>query len=149
MSRRDKNNSHDPDATGSELVPVKFSRLTRRGILLGLSAAQLVTVGIAIATIITALYAGGGMLLAYTAPIWATAALLTWIPIAGRPVIEWVPVADGGSTAPPSASSSTGVASSPHAPQEPSRCPATKRGCVSTPTRPRGRAWSTTPTNRP
>ena len=42
----------------SALVPVKFSRLTRRGILLGLSAAQLVTVGIAIATIITALYAG-------------------------------------------------------------------------------------------
>lgn len=93
MSRRNKNNSHEPDATGSELVPVKFSRLTRRGILLGLSAAQLVTVGIAIATIITALYAGGGMWLAYTAPTWATALLLTWIPIAGRPVIEWVPVA--------------------------------------------------------
>lgn len=93
MSRRTKNNSHEPDATGSELVPVKFSRLTRRGILLGLSSAQLVTVGIAIATIITALYAGGGMWLAYTAPIWATAALLTWVPVAGRPVIEWVPVA--------------------------------------------------------
>ena len=93
MSRRNKNNSHEPDATGSELVPVKFSRLTRRGILLGLSSAQLVTVGIAIATIITALSAGGGMWLAYTAPIWATAALLTWVPVAGRPVIEWVPVA--------------------------------------------------------
>lgn len=93
MSRRNKNNSHDPEVTGSELVPVKFSRLTRRGILLGLSAAQLVTVGIAIATIITALYAGGGMLLAYTAPVWATAVLLTWVPVAGRPVIEWVPVA--------------------------------------------------------
>lgn len=94
MSRRNKNNSHEPEATGSELVPVKFSRLTRRGILLGLSAAQLVTVGIAIATIITALYAGGGgMWLAYTAPIWATAVLLTWVPVAGRPVIEWVPVA--------------------------------------------------------
>ncbi len=72
---------------------MKFSRLTRRGILLGLSAAQLVTIGIAIATIITALYVGGGMWLAYTAPIWATAALLTWVPVAGRPVIEWVPVA--------------------------------------------------------
>ena len=47
--------------SSTELVPVKFSRLTRRGILLGLSAAQLVTVGIGIATIITALYAGGGM----------------------------------------------------------------------------------------
>lgn len=33
------------------------------------------------------------MWLAYTAPIWATAVLLTWVPVAGRPVIEWVPVA--------------------------------------------------------
>ena len=93
MSRRNKNSSHDGNMPGSELVPVKFSRLTRRGILLGLSAAQLVTVGIAITTIVTALYAGGGMWLAYTTPIWTTALLLTWVPVAGRPVIEWVPVA--------------------------------------------------------
>lgn len=93
MTRRTKNNSHDGNTPGSELVPVKFSRLTRRGILLGLSAAQLVTVATALITIVIALYLGGGMWLAYTAPIWATAALLTWIPIAGRPVIEWVPVA--------------------------------------------------------
>ena len=67
----------EPAGSSGELVPVKFSRLTRRGILLGLSAAQLVTVGIAIATIITALYAGGGgMWLAYTAPIWVIAAAL-------------------------------------------------------------------------
>ena len=33
------------------------------------------------------------MWLAYTAPVWATAVLLTWAPVAGRPVIEWVPVA--------------------------------------------------------
>lgn len=97
-------------STGSELVPVKFSRLTRRGILLGLSAAQLVTVATALITIVIALYLGGGMWLA------------------------------GGSTAPPSASSSTGVASSRHAPPEPSPCPATRRGCVSMRTRPRGRA---------
>lgn len=33
------------------------------------------------------------MWLAYTAPVWVTAVLLTWVPVAGRPVIEWVPVA--------------------------------------------------------
>ena len=62
MSRRNKNNSHDPEATGSELVPVKFSRLTRRGILLGLSLAQLITLAIGGITLVGAFYAGGGIL---------------------------------------------------------------------------------------
>lgn len=53
---------------GTELVPVKFSRLTRRGILLGLSASQLVTLGLGVLALVGAFYAGGGMLIAYTAP---------------------------------------------------------------------------------
>ncbi|MCI1659690.1 MAG: PrgI family protein [Bifidobacterium psychraerophilum] len=81
------------DSTPStELVPVKFSRLTRRGILLGLSVSQLTVLAVAVATIVTAVYAGGGMMLAYTAPIWATCVALTWIPVAGRPLVEWLPV---------------------------------------------------------
>jgi hypothetical protein len=79
--------------TAGELVPVKFSRLTRRGVLLGLSLTQLITLAIGGATLIGAFYAGGGMLLAYTAPIWVLAAALTWIPIAGRPIVEWLPIA--------------------------------------------------------
>lgn len=55
-------------ATSSELEPVKFSRLTRRGILLGLSLSQLITLATGILSIVGALYAGGGILLAYTAP---------------------------------------------------------------------------------
>lgn len=77
---------------GTELVPVKFSRLTRRGVLLGLSVSQLVTLGIALASLVFAVYAGGGLLLAYTAPVWASCLALTWIPVAGRPVVEWLPV---------------------------------------------------------
>ena len=77
----------------AELVPVKFSRLTRRGVLLGLSLSQLITLATGILFIVGALYAGGGILLAYTAPIWVIAAALTWIPIAGRPAVEWLPVA--------------------------------------------------------
>ena len=76
---------------GSELVPVKFSRLTRRGVLLGLSATQLVTLGIALAIVVFAVYSGG-MLLAYTAPLWGTCLALTWIPVGGRPLVEWLPV---------------------------------------------------------
>lgn len=33
------------------------------------------------------------MLLAYTAPVWVLAAALTWISIAGRPIVEWLPIA--------------------------------------------------------
>ena len=84
--------NHDRPTAG-ELVPVKFSRLTRRGVLLGLSLAQLITLAIGGATLIGAFYAGGGMLLAYTAPIWVLAAALTWIPVAGRPIVEWLPIA--------------------------------------------------------
>ena len=85
--------NNDTTNTGAELVPVKFSRLTRRGILLGLSASQLVTLGIGVLALVGAFYAGGGRLIAYTAPVWAVSAVLTWMPIAGRPAVEWVPVA--------------------------------------------------------
>ncbi len=79
-------------APGSELTPMKFSRLTRRGVLLGLSVAQLITLGIGGLTVLAAFYAGAGMLLAYTAPVWVLATVLTWVPIAGRPMVEWLPV---------------------------------------------------------
>ncbi|MCW5950938.1 MAG: PrgI family protein [Propionibacteriaceae bacterium] len=86
--------SKQPDTpTAGELVPVKFSRLTRRGILLGLSLAQLVTLAIGGVTLVGAFYFGGGLLLTYTAPIWVLAAVLTWTPVAGRPMVEWLPVA--------------------------------------------------------
>ena len=78
--------------TVSELVPVKFSRLARRGVLLGLSLSLLITLAIGVLAIVGALYAGGGQLLAYTAPVWVLSAVLTWVPIAGRPVVEWLPV---------------------------------------------------------
>lgn len=82
----------DDRAPSMELVPVKFSRLARRGVLLGLSATQLVTLGIAAVTLVGAFYAGGGLLIAYSAPVWLLAIALTWVPVAGRPAVEWIPV---------------------------------------------------------
>ncbi len=76
-----------------ELTPVKFSRLTRRGVLLGLSVSQLVVLSIGVLSIVWAFYAGGGMLIAVTAPVWLFAAALAWIPVARRPLVEWIPVA--------------------------------------------------------
>ena len=70
----------DRPASG-ELVPVKFSRLARRGVLLGLSLTQLVTLAIGGATLIGAFYAGGGMLLAgsLTWGFWCFAKLMIWM----------------------------------------------------------------------
>lgn len=76
----------------AELVPAKFSRLTRRGIFLGLSLSQLICLGTGGAILVTALYAGAGDRLAYTAPIWVTSAVLAWMPIARRPAVEWLPL---------------------------------------------------------
>lgn len=74
------------------LRAVQFSRLTRRGILLGLSLPQLIVLAIGVLSIVGALYAGGGMLLAWTAPVWLLSAALAWTPVGGRKLIEWVPV---------------------------------------------------------
>lgn len=81
------------ETTGAELVPAKFSRLTRRGVLLGLSASQLVTLGTAGVSLVGSFYGGGGILFLLTAPIWVLGAAMTWIPISGRPAVEWVPIA--------------------------------------------------------
>ncbi len=74
------------------LTAVKFSRLTRRGVILGLSLPQVVTLAVAVLTFVGSLYAGGGMILAWSAPVWATALALTWVPVAGRKAIEWLPL---------------------------------------------------------
>ena len=117
--------SHAKESAPGELVPVKFSRLTRRGVLLGLSVAQLITLGIGGLTLIAAFYAGGGMLLAYTAPIWVLSAALTWIPVGGRPVVEWLPVTFWWLWR-------VTVGSSSLAPPAPSPCPATWPGSANT-----------------
>ena len=75
-----------------QLAPVQFSRLTKRGITLGLSLPQLVVLGVAILTVVASLYTAGGMGLAWTSPLWAGAALLAVIPAGGRKAIEWVPI---------------------------------------------------------
>lgn len=78
--------------TSTDLVPVKFSRLSRRGVLLGLSVSQLITLTFGIVVVVVALYAGGGVLLVYAAPLAVLAGVVTWLPIGGRRLVEWLPV---------------------------------------------------------
>lgn len=73
--------------------PVKFSRLSRRGVLLGLSAGQLAAVGTAIVIVIAGLYSGRTVAVLLTAPIWGTAIAAAFLPVAGRATIDWVPTA--------------------------------------------------------
>src|SRR5699024_12299695 len=87
-----RKHEHDRRRDDYELSAVKFSRLTRRGILLGLSLPQLITLAMGILSIVAALYAGGGILIAYAAPIWLLAAVLTWVPPGGRKLTGGGPV---------------------------------------------------------
>ena len=80
-----------PDG-GFEVTPVKFSRLACRGLLLGLSVPQVVSLSVTVAVFVTSLYLDGGAVLWWSAPIWVGAAAVTWLPIGGRKVVEWIPV---------------------------------------------------------
>lgn len=77
--------------TEFELSAVKFSRLTKRGIILGLSLPQVIALSVAVAVFIASLYTGGPAAL-YTSPIWGTATALAWVPVGGRKLVEWVPI---------------------------------------------------------
>lgn len=80
------------DQRAGDLVPVKFSRLTRRGVLLGLSLSQLIALGLGVGSLVWAFYAGGGMFIAFSAPVWLSAVATVWIRISGRAIVEWIPV---------------------------------------------------------
>lgn len=75
-----------------DLTPIKFSRLTRRGVILGLSAPQLVVVAVGALTLILTLYVGGGAALILALPVILICTALAWVGIDGRKLIEWLPI---------------------------------------------------------
>lgn len=84
---------HATGEDGYGLAPVQFSRLTRRGILLGLSLPQLIVLGMAILIVVAALYTAGATGLAWTSPVWVGLALVAVVPAGGRKLVDWAPVA--------------------------------------------------------
>ena len=84
--------SNQASAHDYELAPVKFSRLTRRGVLLGLSGSQLVVVGIGAIVLVFALYFGGSQSLLYVVPLLLLCAALAFVGVGGRKIVEWLPV---------------------------------------------------------
>lgn len=72
---------------------VRFGRLERRGLLLGLTAAQLGLVGAALVTVVAAGVAGGPAGIALSTPMWAAALAWALVPVGGRPLVEVLPTA--------------------------------------------------------
>lgn len=71
------------------LSPIKFSRLARRGVLLGLSGPQLVMAGLGAGTLILGLYVGADVL---TFPMIGVFVGLAFIGVGGRKLVEWAPI---------------------------------------------------------
>ena len=76
-------------ASESRLTPVKFSRLSHRGVLLGLSGLRLVVAGIGVTSMVVGLYVGA-VVMAF--PVSAACAALAFVGVGGRKLIEWGPV---------------------------------------------------------
>src|SRR3954464_7254281 len=71
------------------LTPIKFSRLAKRGVLLGLSGPQLVIASLAAGTLIIGLYLGAVIM---TFPIILVFVVLGSVGVGGRKLVEWAPV---------------------------------------------------------
>ena len=82
--------SSSPDEYG--LRPVSFSRLTRRGLLLGLSLPQLACLAVAGVIIVAALVTGGGTGFTLTTPIWMPIVLIAVVRVNGTPLVGWTPI---------------------------------------------------------
>jgi len=70
---------------------VKFSRLTRHGVLLGLSGPQLIVLGVGAMTLVAALYAGGSAPVVVL-PLLGLLAVVGFLRVDGRALTEWLPV---------------------------------------------------------
>lgn len=81
--------STQPTAAESALTPVKFSRLVRRGVLLGLSGPQLAMTGVAAGSLILGLYVGAVVL---AVPVIAVCPSVAFVKVGGRTLVEWAPI---------------------------------------------------------
>lgn len=72
---------------------VRFARLPRRGLLLGLSAPRLACVAAACAVLIAAMFTAGSIGAVVTSPAWVGLVALAFARWGGRPVIEALPTA--------------------------------------------------------
>jgi hypothetical protein len=75
-----------------DVTPARFGRLERHGILLGLGAAQLTVLAMALLVAVVSVYAAGAAGFATSALVWLPAAAAATATVRGRPVVAWVPL---------------------------------------------------------
>lgn len=82
-----------PAVTASDnlLTPVKFSRLPKRGLLLGLSGLQVTALAAGFVPLVVALYLGGASV-ALALPITVFSAAVALAPVGGRVLVDWLPI---------------------------------------------------------
>jgi hypothetical protein len=73
-------------------ITVGFGRLEQRGLLLGLSPAQVGLLGIAVGVVVVAGYTAGAAGVFAALPLWAPPVTIALLPMHGRPVVEWLPI---------------------------------------------------------
>lgn len=71
---------------------VRFGRLERRGVLLGLSAGQLAAVSGALVVLVLAEYTHAARGVLVSAPVWALLAVAGLVTVRGRSVMVWLPI---------------------------------------------------------
>ena len=78
-------------ASGSPLRAVKFSRLPKRALLLGLTASQVAALTGGLLPLLVALYVGGSTVLV-AVPLAAVGVAVAVVPVGGRAVVDWLPI---------------------------------------------------------
>jgi hypothetical protein len=78
--------------TATPATSVRFGRLERRGVLLGLDVGQLTLLAVALVVLVVAEYGAGALGVAVTAPVWGALASVALVSVAGRPVTKWLPI---------------------------------------------------------
>lgn len=75
-----------------QIAEVRFGRLERRGLLLGLSPAQLALTGTALVVLVASGMTAGPVGILVGAPAWAGLLVVALAPVGGRPLVESLPV---------------------------------------------------------
>ncbi|GAA4707839.1 hypothetical protein APR04_003860 [Promicromonospora umidemergens] len=78
-------------SSDSALRAVKFSRLARHALLLGLTAAQLAAITAGVLPLIVALYVGGTTIV-LAVPFTVVGVVVAVVPVGGRAVVDWLPI---------------------------------------------------------
>jgi hypothetical protein len=81
--------------TTTTVTTVRFGRTSTRGLMLGFSTSRVIALAAAITVLVIGLFTAGGFGAMVASIIWIPLASSAFVRVAGRPAIEWAPVALG------------------------------------------------------